>query len=152
MVKLSQILQAVNSKLAESFPQIEIDSKDLNEAFHRPSFRTELDGLKTSAFMTTYKEREFTIRIYYFPKEAGKGRIERLRVTDILESAFLQTLKVELREKEKNEGFAFHIPIDEISFEESDGVLIASFESYTFEDIENDLTLELMEELEYKIK
>lgn len=65
MVKLSEILKAVNSKLNEACPNVTINSKDLSEGFSRPSFRTELDGLKTSAFMTTFKERHFTIRIYF---------------------------------------------------------------------------------------
>lgn len=143
MIKLSQILKTVNSKLAETFPNIEIDSKDLSEKFNRPSFRTELDGLKTSAFMTTHKEREFTIRMYFFPTEAGRGRIERLKITDKIEDVFLHTLWI-------TETFA--IPVEEIHFEETDGVLIASFDSYTMEEIENDITAEMIEELEYNVK
>ncbi|MDK4479931.1 hypothetical protein MWG07_00375 [Fusobacterium necrophorum] len=143
MVKLSEILKTVNSKLAETFPDVEVDSKDLSEKFNRPSFRTELDGLKTSAFMTTYKEREFTIRIYFFPTEAEKGRIERLKITDKIEDVFLHTLWI-------TETFA--IPVEEIHFEETDGVLIASFDGYTMEEIENDITAEMMEELEYNVK
>lgn len=143
MVKLSEILKTVNSKIAETFPDVEIDSKDLSEKFNRPSFRTELDGLKTSAFMTTYKEREFTIRIYFFPMEAGKGRLERLKITDKIEDMFLHTLWITK---------TFAIPVEEIHFEETDGVLIASFDSYTIEEIENDITAEMMEELEYNVK
>ena len=142
MIKLSQILKAVNVKLKETFPKIEIDSKDLGEKFNRPSFRTELDGLKTSAFMTTFKERNFTIRIYFFTTLPGKGREERLKISDEIENAFLGTLWV-------NETFA--ISVDEIEFEETeDGVLIASFNSLSMEEIENDIDGEMMEELEYR--
>lgn len=141
MIKLSEILKAVNLKLAEKFSTISIDSKDLSEEFNRPSFRTELDGLKTSAFMTTHKEREFTIRIYYFPKDEKKGRLERLKIAEGIEEIFLNTLWV---------TNSFAIPIDEINFVETDGVLIASFDSYTMEEIENDITSEMMEELEYR--
>ena len=141
MIKLSQILKAVNTKLKETFPKIEIDSKDLSEKFNRPSFRTELDGLKTSAFMTTYKERHFTIRIYFFNSVIGKGRLERLKITEKIEDAFLGSLKV---------TDDFIIPVDDIDFDETDeGVLIASFDSLTMEQIENDVDSEMMEELEY---
>lgn len=143
MVKLSEILNAVNSKLAETFPKVEIDSKDIKEKFNRPSFRTELEGLKTSAFMTTYKERNLTIRIYYFPKNIGKSRIERLKMIDDLEEAFLGTLWI-------NESFA--IPTEEIEFEETDGVVIASIGSYTMEEIQNDITENMIEELEFNFK
>ncbi len=152
MVKLSQILMAVNLKLAEKFPNIKIDSKDLGEKFDRPSFRTELDGLKTSAFMTTYKERKFVIRIYYFPENKNKSRVERANMVDKLEDAFLQTLEVKLSQEEQEKGHTFYIPVDEMSFDETDGVLIASFESYTMEEIVNDITENMMEELEFNYK
>ena len=143
MIKLSQILKAVNTKLKETFPKIEIDSKDLSEKFNRPSFRTELDGLKTSAFMTTFKERHFTIRIYFYTTSANKGREERLKISDEIENAFLGTLWI---------TDTFAIPIDEIEFEETeDGVLIASFDSLTIEKIINDIDVDMMEELEYRI-
>ncbi len=86
MIKLSELLKAVNTRLKETFPSISIDSKDLSEAFNRPSFRTELDGLKTSAFMTTFKERNFTIRIYFFCTKIGQGRLERLKISDEIEN------------------------------------------------------------------
>lgn len=142
MIKLSQILKAVNTKLKETFPKIEIDSKDLSEKFNRPSFRTELDGLKTSAFMTTYKERHFTIRIYFFNSVIGKGRLERLKISEKIEDAFLGSLKV---------TDDFIIAVDDIDFDETDdGVLIASFDSLSMEKIENDIDGEMMEELEYR--
>lgn len=93
--------------------------------------------------MTTYKERNLTIRIYYFPKNIEKSRIERLKMIDDLEEAFLGTLWI-------NESFA--IPAEEIEFEETDGVLIASIDSYTMEEIENDITEDMMEELEFNYK
>ena len=72
----------------------------------------------------------------------GKGREERLKISDEIENAFLGTLWV-------NETFA--IPVDEIEFEETeDGVLIASFDSLSMEEIENDIDGEMMEELEYR--
>ena len=142
MIKLSDILKAVNSTLNKACPEIEIDSKDLSELFNRTSFRTELDGLKTSAFMTTFKERHFTIRIYFFNSVIDKGRLERLKITENIEDAFLGSLKV---------TDDFIIPVNDIDFDETDdGVLIASFDSLTMEQIENDVDSEMMEELEYR--
>ena len=142
MIKLSDILKAVNSTLNKACPKITIGSKDLSESFSRPSFRTELDGLKTSAFMTTFKERNFTIRIYFFNSVVGKGREERLKIIECIEDAFLGTLWI---------TDTFVIPVDEINFDETDdGVLIASFDSLTMEQIENDVDSEMMEELEYR--
>nr|DAX52553.1 MAG TPA: tail completion protein [Caudoviricetes sp.] len=142
MIKLSEILKAVNSTLNKACPDVTIDSKDLSESFNRPSFRTELDGLKTSAFMTTFKERRFTIRIYFFNTVIGKGKEERLKVIEAIEDAFLGSVKV---------NDTFIIPIDDIEFNETDdGVLIASFDSLTMEEITNDVDSKMMEELEYR--
>lgn len=142
MIKLSEILKAVNSTLNKACPDVTIDSKDLSEVFNRPSFRTELDGLKTSAFMTTFKERHFTIRIYFFNTVIGKGKEERLKVIEAIEDAFLGSVEV-------NDNFI--IPIDDIEFNETDdGVLIASFDSLTMEEITNDVDSKMMEELEYR--
>ena len=142
MIKLSEILKAVNSTLNKAYPNVTIDSKDLSESFNRPSFRTELDGLKTSAFMTTFKERRFTIRIYFFNTVIGKGKEERLKVIEAIEDTFLGSLKV---------TDDFIIPVDDIDFDETDdGVLIASFDSLTMEKIENDVDEYMMEELEYR--
>ena len=141
MVKLSEILKAVNSTLNKACPDVTIDSKDLSEKFNRPSFRTELDGLKTTAFMTMFKERHFTIRIYFFNTVIGKGKEERLKVIEAIEDAFLGSVKV---------NDTFIIPIDDIEFDETDdGVLIASFDSLTMEKIENDVDKYMLEELEY---
>jgi hypothetical protein len=141
MIKLSEILKAVNSTLNKAYPNVTIDSKDLSESFNRPSFRTELDGLKTTAFMTTFKERHFTIRIYFFNTVIGKGKEERLKVIEAIEDAFLGSVKV---------NDTFIIPIDDIEFDETDdGVLIASFDTLTMEQIENDVDKYMMEELEY---
>ena len=92
--------------------------------------------------MTTYKERHFTIRIYFFNSVVGKGRLERLKISEKIEDAFLGSLKV---------TDDFIIPVDDIDFDETDdGVLIASFDSLSMEKIENDIDGEMMEELEYR--
>ena len=93
--------------------------------------------------MTTYKERHFTIRIYFFNSVVGKGRLERLKISEKIEDAFLGSLKI---------TDDFIIPVDDIDFDETDdGVLIASFDSLTMEKIENDVDKYMMEELEYRI-
>lgn len=138
MIKLSEILKAINSKLAEAFPDIKIDSKDLSEKFNRPSFRTELTSIKTENFMNFYKEREIVARIYYFPSDLNKNRIECLEIIEQLESLFKPYLKIKDR---------FVVHILEMEFEEVDKTIIANFNLSNMEEIEEDLTGELMQEL-----
>ena len=133
---------AINKKINESL-QMNVDSKNLEEEFERPSVRTSIDNLKTSAFMQSMKERNFIVRIYYFSKNREKNKIELLEIQEKLEEAFFSHLKIK---------GAFFIYIDEIVFNVSDGILIGEFEVRTLEEILNDINAENMEELEIKTK
>jgi hypothetical protein len=142
MISLKEIMLAINKKINESL-QMNVDSKNLEEEFERPSVRTAIDNLKTSAFMQSMKERNFIVRIYYFSKNREKNKIELLEIQEKLEEAFFSHLKIK---------GAFFIYIDEIIFNVTDGILIGEFEVRTLEEILNDINTENMEELEIKTK
>ena len=142
MISLKEVMLAINRKINESL-QMNVDSKNLEEEFERPSVRTSIDNLKTSAFMQSMKERNFIVRIYYFSKNREKNKIELLEIQEKLEEAFFSHLKIK---------GAFFIYIDEIVFNITDGILIGEFEVSTLEEILNDINAENMEELEIKTK
>ena len=142
MISLKEIMLSINKKINESL-LIDVDSKNLEEDFERPSVRTSIDNLKTSAFMQTMKERNFIVRIYYFPKDREKNKIELLEIQEKLEKAFFSHLKIK---------GAFFIYIEEIIFNITDGILIGEFEVMTLEEIINDINIENMEELEIRTK
>lgn len=142
MISLKEVILAINRKINESL-QMNVDSKNLEEEFERPSVRTSIDNLKTSAFMQSMKERNFIVRIYYFSKNREKNKIELLEIQEKLEEAFFSHLKIK---------GAFFIYIDEIIFNVTDGILIGEFEVRTLEEILNDINTENIEELEIKTK
>lgn len=142
MISLKEVMLAINRKINESL-QMNVDSKNLEEEFKRPSVRTSIDNLKTSVFMQSMKERNFIVRIYYFSKNREKNKIELLEIQEKLEEAFFSHLKIK---------GAFFIYIDEIIFNVTDGILIGEFEVRTLEEILNDINTENMEELEIKTK
>ena len=123
MISLKEVMLAINRKINESL-QMNVDSKNLEEEFERPSVRTSIDNLKTSAFMQSMKERNFIVRIYYFSKNREKNKIELLEIQEKLEEAFFSHLKIK---------GAFFIYIDEIIFNVTDGILIGEFELRTLE-------------------
>lgn len=145
MIKYSQIIKKVNELLKEEFGVL-IDDLDLKEKFVRPSFKVEIDDVKHEIFMTTLKKLSFVIRIYYFMPT--KLKADKLDVMQKLQDLFSLVLVVE----EYPDGSRFLLPIDELTFVENDGVLIASFETYTYEELEKDIELEYMEELKGGIK
>ena len=142
MISLKEVMLAINRKINESL-QMNVDSKNLEEEFERPSVRTSIDNLKTSAFMQSMKECNFIVRIYYFSKNREKNKIELLEIQEKLEEAFFSHLKIK---------GAFFIYIDAIIFNVTDGILIGEFEVRTLEEILNDINTENMEELEIKTK
>lgn len=142
MISLKEVMLAINRKINESL-QMNVDSKNLEEEFERPSVRTSIDNLKTSVFMQSMKERNFIVRIYYFSKNREKNKIELLEIQEKLEEAFFSHLKIK---------GAFFIYIDEIIFNVTDGILIGEFEVRTLEEILNDINTENIEELEIKTK
>lgn len=142
MISLKEVMLAINRKINESL-QMNVDSKNLEEEFERPSVRTSIDNLKTSVFMQSMKERNFIVRIYYFSKNREKNKIELLEIQEKLEEAFFSHLKIK---------GAFFIYIDEIIFNVTDGILVGEFEVRTLEEILNDINTENMEELEIKTK
>ena len=142
MISLKEVMLAINRKINESL-QMNVDSKNLEEEFERPSVRTSIDNLKTSVFMQSMKERNFIVRIYYFSKNREKNKIELLEIQEKLEEAFFSHLKIK---------GAFFIYIDEIIFNVTDGILVGEFEVRTLEEILNDINTENIEELEIKTK
>jgi hypothetical protein len=149
MVALKDIALAINKIIINgfmytSYNNVEIQSNDIKKGFERPCFYVEFEGMKKSNFNLVMVDRNITARIYYFPTDRNKYRIELLEVQEILEKIFNSPIMV-------NESFA--ITVDEINSEIIDGVMQTSFDLYTVEIKDEsyypeDANLEDMEELE----
>ena len=126
MINTKDIVRAVNLKVKETFPECTVKSTDFRKNVQPGSFYTEYpmptyDGTKD------FRHESGTIRVHYFPKAEENYRIEFADVQQKLNEAFFSVLTI-------NETFV--IPINEISFEQSDGVLIMSFDYDTWQEIE----------------
>ena len=126
MINTKDIVRAVNLKVKETFPEYTVKSTDFRKNVQPGSFYTEYpmptyDGTKD------FRHESGTIRVHYFPKAEENYRIEFADVQQKLNEAFFSVLTI-------NETFV--IPINEISFEQSDGVLIMSFDYDTWQEIE----------------
>lgn len=135
MITTKDIVAAVNRIMKASFPEIPVRSTDFKKNVVSGSLYTEyprpvFDG------PADFRHESGTIRIYYFPKNEDY-REELADMQAKLSEVFFGILRI-------NEDFA--IPIDEITFEESDGVLIASFDYETYQYVAE--TGEDMEHLE----
>lgn len=139
MLSLKDIIKAVNNEIKIVFPKINISSEDIKEGFKRPSFFVNIENNMSNKFNEVTKEKKLTIRIYYFPSDRYKNRVELLEAQDKLENIFFEGLKV------NDNTF---IPLaDDMEAIIVDGVLQLSLYLYVLEEIEDTDTSPLMDTL-----
>lgn len=141
MVKYSQIIDAINLKIKDKFPTIKMQATDDNEGLIRPSFRTTIDSQKTSNFMGVARDRDMTIRLYYFPTNLKKYKLEMLDIKDGLEEIFVDDNIITL-----DDGFKIQL-FDDMDTDIIDGVMHFTFKISISELIDKVVEGELMEDI-----
>lgn len=143
MIGEKEIISAINRELEIKFPDIERNSKDIEEGFKRPSFFIESDNENYGKIGQSYTDDSLTIRIYYFPSDPKNNRLENMEIKRELVGMFRFSIKV-------NDEFV--IPVDDITSTIADKVLIVSFDLRMVQDIVDNQDVPLMEELDFNIK
>lgn len=134
IITLKDINTAIVSQIKEglsntTYSTVDFASTDIKEIVVRPSFYIEFADNKTGRFNNSNKERTLNTKVYYFPTDKYKYKIELMEVQGYLEDIFLEYLKV---------TDDFYIDINEIDFDITSGVLICTISLYTIEDISNE--------------
>jgi len=145
-----QINKAINNTIQSAlvgtdFAGLELVAKDFTE-IQRPSLRIMFDNTKTGKFNSQLKERNLTVRLYFFAKDKNKYKLDNLKMQDILENTFLEDIQV---------TDTFYLPItseDGVESDVVDTVLQCSFDVYSLEEIYDDSALENIEDLNLKLK
>ena len=143
MICEKEIITAINRELAQKFPNIERNSKDIEEGFLRPSFFVESDNENYGKIGQSYADDSLTIRIYYFPSDPKNNRLENMEIKSELIRLFRFSINIDDN---------FVIPVDDITSTIADKVLIVSFDLIMVQDIEADnQEIPLMEDLDFTI-
>lgn len=161
IIKLSQIHAAINDTITNAlvgtdFSQVTIYSEDEKSAFQsntdgtvtallRPSLRITFDSTQAGKFNSQLKERNLTVRIYFFAQDKYKYKKDNLKMQDLIENAFLEDVQVTP---------SFFMPISNEEGVQSqiiDTVLECSFDLYSLEEIYDDSALEPIEELNFNL-
>jgi hypothetical protein len=145
-MRLLEINKAVNGKVKKALDgcfeyQVPIVAEDLSEPIIRPSVKIISEGMTGGKFNSLCKERSLTYKIYFFPKNKEKPKFENISMQEALESEFICDIEVKPD---------FIIPIEEVVFNVSDGILICSMSLYTIELLPDMDTNEEMNELKYR--
>lgn len=145
MIRIKDVIKAINTLLKANFQDIKMSSKDIRRCIIRPSFYVDLEQNDSMQFNSICKENTLTVRIYYFPSDSNNNRIELLDVQEKLNNIFLKGLSV-------NEDFYIYFTEDnKPEFITVDGVLQLKLELYYLQEIEDTNTYEMLEELETNI-
>lgn len=138
MITVADLVNAVGKKVSENFPEIRVWSTDKDKEFGKKCFFIKYSANRDGRldFVHDYGQ----IRLYYFPSDEKLNRIELLDMQEQLSELFLFRIFV-------NEDFA--IPIDELTFDIDDDVLVMSFDFNMYQTIAEDIE-PAMEELELK--
>lgn len=125
---LLELNKAINDKIQlalidTEFSHVDFMAEDLTEPIVRPSLKTSIEPTNTGILNPRSKEKAVTCRIYFFATDRYKYKIENAKMQETLENAILPGITV-------GEGF---YPIDEISSEIADTVVICSFDLYFIE-------------------
>lgn len=162
IIKLSQIHAAINTTIENAlvrtdFSQVTIYSEDEKSAFQinndgsviallRPSLRITFDSAQASKFNSQLKERNLTVRIYFFAQDKYKYKKDNLKMQDLIENAFLEDVQITP---------SFFMPISNeegVQSQVIDTVLECSFDLYSLEEIYDDSALEPIEELNLNLE
>lgn len=115
MIDYKDIKTAVNEQLKKL--EIDIQARDVQKGFSRPSLFVELDNAERSG-TTSQVYRTLTVRIYYFPKSKYEYAIDVLEKQDEVENLF--DLKLAVKDRLLN--------VEDFTSSLSDGVLQFSFD------------------------
>lgn len=147
MITFNQINAAVNEKIQTAIEnvfdyEVPLVAEDITEPIIRPSIKVIFENSDSTKFNEHCKERNISYSVYFFAKNRNKTKPENIAIREAIENEFINDLKVDDN---------FYIPIDNLQFETSDGVLIITFDLYTIELLpDNDLN-EFIGELNLKI-
>jgi hypothetical protein len=122
--------QVTNGLANTAYNTLKFSSTDIKEQVTRPSFFLEFDSNKTGSFNANNKERTLSAKIYYFPSDVSKYKIENMEIQGYLEDIFLKYLVI---------NDTFYININELDFSIITGILICTMELYTLEDISDEV-------------
>ena len=142
MFSVKDIKKAINSVLKNSFPEIDIQSRDVEKGFKRPSFFVRLDNMRSEGGVY-YTFKEMTCRILYFAQDRHESSIENMDTANILMGLFGLNFMVV-----NDEGKTKVITISDSRAQLVDQVLEFEFDFSFYQDNGVEDVSDLMQELE----
>lgn len=143
MITIKQINKAVcdtyKTALAAAVPRARLLAEDVRTSAPPPCGKVELDDGADAHLMQSGRERSVTFRLYYFPTDCKRPKLENLAVREAIGEAFLYGMTV---------GDVTVCIDDGVSFSVTDGVLTTTLDLILYDAIDEP-EAETMETLNY---
>lgn len=145
MITLLEINEAINSKIISAlagttFAAVPLLAEDLSEPIVRPSIKVAIENSENGKFNSKCREKNLTLRIYFFAKDRYQYKLDNAEMQDLLENMLLEDMEIN----------GAYVPIKSVDSEVTDTVLVLSFDLYLLELMPYIDTSEPMEEIIFK--
>lgn len=136
MRTVADLIKAVNTKLTDNFPGIEIRSTDLDKHPER-CFYTEYTASRDGNPDMVHDSGRITL--FYFPEDKNVNRLELLYIQAKLSQTFSFGVAID-------EGFT--VPVVDLNFTLEDDTLVMEFDFEMYQRVDNDADIDTMKNIE----
>ena len=136
MKTVADLITAVNAKLTENFPDIEVNSPDIDKS-PKKCFYTEYTVNRDGT--PDFVHDSGRITLFYFPENKKVNRVELVDMQAKLSQVFVYSLDLD-------EDFS--VPVVNLNFTLEDDVLVMEFDFDMYQRVENDKDIAAMENIE----
>lgn len=121
MITIKEVLECICNRLSEYFPNILVQSQDIEEGIERPSFKVYSDDMNIKNGMKKFRETNGSIRIVFFPTNKEINQVEILDTLEKLNEIFNDNNMLIVKE-------TIYIEIEETNVSIVDKVLYFDFD------------------------
>lgn len=136
MRTVADLIKAVNTKLTDNFPDIEIKSTDLDK-HPEQCFYTEYTVNRDGSPDMVHDSGRITL--FYFPEDKKVNRLELLGIQAKLSQTFVFGIAVDEE---------FTVPVVNLNFTLEDDTLVMEFDFEMYQRVDNDADIDAMENIE----
>lgn len=145
MISETEIIKTLTCLIRGEFPNFEIEDRDIEEGFARPSFFIEITDVESSKIGEMYSDGQ-EIKIYFFAESRKSGYLELLKIKKVLRYLLMDNIPLV-----DNEEFIFGFDNINFNINKKDKVLIVEANILLVQDDDRPDDTPELEELEFNL-
>lgn len=145
MISETEIIKTLTCLIRGEFPNFEIEDRDIEEGFARPSFFIEITDVESSKIGEMYSDGQ-EIKIYFFAENRKNGYLELLKIKKVLRYLLMDNIPLV-----DHEEFIFGFDNINFNINKKDKVLIVEANILLVQDDDRPDDTPDLEELEFNL-